>query len=83
MIEYEFCMTADISKILAMVDLSSWAGHGLGAQTFCFIRVLLDHVSHSQLSKGQPLRPYQFSFKQNASPLCDPLNFYCTAERIS
>lgn len=33
MIEYEFCMTADISKILAMVDLSSWAGHGLGART--------------------------------------------------
>lgn len=51
MIEHEFCMAADISKILAMGELSSWAGHRRGKQTFSFIRVLRDHVWHGELLK--------------------------------
>lgn len=80
MIEHEFCMAADISKILAMGELSSRARHRLGKQTFCFIRVLQDHVWHGELLKAWTLSLF---IKQNASPPCDLLNFYSASERDS
>lgn len=70
MIEHEFCMAADISKILAIGGV-----HKLGwAQTFCFIWML--NVWQGELTKGGgPDRRITFHKKQNASPPGDLLNF--------
>lgn len=60
MIEHEFCIATDISKILAKGELSSWAGHRLGKQTFVSPECCRTTSDTESFEKGGPDRHITF-----------------------